>query len=1587
MSNKDFAHIHLHSEFSFLDGMSKVWDDDHKEPSDLPKRVAEIGQKYCAVTDHGSTAGWIRFDKAMKKVGVSPIFGVEGYYCDNRLVKGADEATKLRVTRGLTVTKERNAAVRAEEKKLGLSKRSHFVALAMNADGLQEILKTTSIASTEGFYRKPRWDFELIKTMKNCIIGTACAGGILNYWYNREDLEIKDRLKMGVREAEKWRAELGDRFYIELQAIDWLQQTRYNKFCWKIAQHLGIPCYLANDSHYVTAPDWEAHDILLAISYSHGVPGKDALNDPNRLRYDMHDLYVKTRAEMAKSFLKRNSLDIYSKEDISAMLDCTVEIAERCHHSVNKKKMIMPDIPVPDFIKTDKSHTSDIDRKNYLKHLCKEGWKRKITPYVAKSEWTVYKDRLKEELGLIIGQGFTPYFIMCNGLMKWTDEKGIARGPARGSSAGSLVAYLLDITMVDPIPHKLLFSRFIDPNRTDYPDVDMDFEDWRRREIVQYFVENYGKEKVAILGNNMTFKPKMALKDVARLHGVPLWETQKICDLVVNRSGADSRLSFCIKDTFDQHEFAKEYKRKYPKVAKFAEQLEGLKKIQGVHAAGVVIADGDINQYTSLRYDKRQEDFLIATIDRYDCEDIGLLKMDILGLNTMAVLQECRVLIKERHKIWIDFEELCRDVTYKGGDKKVYKAFANANTTGIFQFNSPGLTRLSKQVKIENFDEISDCTALHRPGPIHAGAMNQYPALKSGDMEKPDPMHKIVEDETSDTYGLVIYQEQVMQIVRRLGKFDWAQTNTVRKVMSKSGGAEYFMTNFWPTFKQGCADEGLDEKTALKIFHKIMSFGSWAFNKSVSGDTLILNTNNNQFAPKWITIKQLYEQEGYATNKWRTQPRCYVKMNTLSMDSDGRLRPAKIKDVFYHGKMEVAEIVTESGCKIKITKNHRLLGVEDGEEVFALGSEIKVGSILVMNDGYERKTFIKNGEGYRWLAGKSWVDGKPPEKDKRVSEVKHFRAKMVGKPCQRCGVEWEPTERFEVHHVNRKPPNSILRWLCNSCHKIEDYELGNRVKVWSKGFPIHYERVVSKEYLGEQDTYDIEMEDSSRPTFIANGFVSHNSHSISYAFVSYFCMWMKVNYPIEFCTAYMNKVNDTDGSNVPKMVMEAQRLNIEMREPDINISKYGFVIDGNAIVSGFSKIKNVGDKAVATILENQPYSSITEFLSKINNRACNKRSVENLIKAGCFDLFGYNQGALLDNIVEIQKFVKRGNEKSLNKAIDIINEQCLGEENLTEQEIAQMKTSVSPVSVGKHITRYYDDIVEKFASNIRVTKLEDIELDDAAQANQQATDGSQIKRLDVWLTGLLTKVDLKRLSQEVKEVIDSGKEERYALANLEDGTDFIVLSFKKGVYEKYEQELFNFKGKVVLVRGTVNKGWKKCFVDTVHVMDDVRAYLAAGNKPFNYDYEYLFRHPLNRYFDKKGGVAKMKEKLGCVDLKKVRELPIGESMWTLGIISDIQTFVAKPTSKIPGQKFFWIFVEDDTFCGSFMVFPTDRRFKQMKKDLFMLYRGHMPFLLKVQRDMGFKPGDEQFKQVCISIDKREDWEDMIRMPFKRKEKK
>jgi len=1110
--------------------------DGYGTPAMYIQRAVELGQPGLATTNHGNVSSHFKHYKGCNKAGIQPILGCEMY-----IVKDKNDI------------RERDY--------------NHMIVLVKNNKGYKNLMKLVTRAWTEQFYYKPRITYQdLFDHQEGLIVLSGCLSSPFM------DKIKKGREKEATEEFLMFHEKLDD-FYFEMQPIMFEEGLPvYQKaieIYEKTLKKKGVKMVATNDCHYVKKEQAKVQEVLLCIQ------SNDEMSNPSHWHFDQEDFHLKSRKEMEESLN-----ECHPDYDFTEALDNTVKISESIDFKFPTAKPIS--FPMEESMKSD-----------FLFHKCMEGLAR-----MGKNEDPVYIERLAYELDLINKKGFIDYFLVIHDLINWSKDNGILVGPGRGSAAGSLACCALRITEVDPIVYGLIFERFIDINRADLPDIDIDFEDARRHEVKTYLQMKYGYDKVGTLPTFAEFKGKSALMDIGRVFKIPFVVIDEIKGLVLERSGGDSRAGFTLADTFTNETFTKpaEALKLYPEL-KYAIDLEGQYRQMGQHAAGVVISNEPITNFCALY---KVKDEFVLSMDYKDVTDIGLLKIDVLGLSTLSVVSKTMRYIKERHNKIIDPYTLPLD------DKKTYKGFREEKLFGVFQFDGQAVNQVSRQIKPKDFEDLSAVSALARPGPLNSGNTTEYIMRRSG-KQKVTYVHKIMEGITGGTYGVVIYQEQVMRIMREIGDMSWEDTSAIRKNMSRSLGVEAF-NSFRAKFMPGALGHGLSEEVASKIWDEMCSYGSWAFNKCITGDTLIENCNPNQFVGKQITIENLFKNKGYASPKWKLQPNAYKKMNTLGMDLDGQIRPSRIKDVFFKGVHQVFEITTESGKKIKATSNHRFLS----NNRFKKLHKFSEGDFIAVNGGYQETKYISKGAlGKGWRKGR--VGGAGDSTDGSTYEVKRFKELNIGKNCEHCDALFD---RMEVHHVTRNAPNSILEWLCVSCHKMAEYKIG-RTKVWQKGFPILFEKIVSIKKLKKEKVYDIEMEDKSRPSFIANGIVSHNSHSISYGFISYWTMWLKVHYPIEFYASILAITEMEDKRK--KIIKEYKREGFKVLPVDINRSKQEFTIDDEGLRIGFKDVKGIGDGAADKLVRHQPYKNYQDTIHLPKGHTVSEKVRQLLIDLGAFD--------------------------------------------------------------------------------------------------------------------------------------------------------------------------------------------------------------------------------------------------------------------------------------------------------------------------------------------------------------------------------
>ena len=749
-----FTHLHVHTEYSLLDGSSKI--------KELAVRAKELGMDSMAITDHGAMYGVIDFYRAAREAGIKPILGCEVY-----------------VAPGSRFDREN---VHGEDRYY------HLVLLAENNEGYQNLMKIVSKGYVDGFYYKPRVDMEVLKTYHKGIIAlSACLAG-----------EVPRFLARGLYEEAKEAVlkyqEIFGRgnYFLELQDHGIPMQRQVNQGIIRLSRELDIPLAATNDCHYINAEDWEAHDILLCIQ-----TGKKVA-DENRMRYEGGQYYVKSEEEMRELF-----------SYIPEAIDNTAKIAERCNVEIEFGVTKLPRYEVPE----------GYDSWGYLNHLCSEGFKERYP----EDDGTL-KERLEYELGVIKSMGYVDYFLIVWDFINFARSHGIAVGPGRGSAAGSIVSYCLKITNIDPIRYQLLFERFLNPERVSMPDIDVDFCYERRQEVIDYVVEKYGKDQVAQIVTFGTLAARGVIRDVGRVMDLPY----SLCDQVSKMVPAELNITLDLalkknpelKGLYDTDE-------QVHKLIDMSRRLEGLPRHTSMHAAGVVISRTNIDEYVPL---SRGSDGTITTqFTMTTLEELGLLKMDFLGLRTLTVLQDAVAMIQKDHGVKLDLDHI------DFNDKKVMESIGTGKDDGVFQLESGGMKSFMKELKPESLEDIIAGISLYRPG--HMDFIPKY--LKG----KNDPAAITytcpqLEHILKPTYGCIVYQEQVMQIVRDLAGYTLGRSDLVRRAMSKKKAdvmareRKNFVYGNEEEGVKGCAANGIDEKTANQIFDDMTDFAKYAFNKS-----------------------------------------------------------------------------------------------------------------------------------------------------------------------------------------------------------------------------------------------------------------------------------------------------------------------------------------------------------------------------------------------------------------------------------------------------------------------------------------------------------------------------------------------------------------------------------------------------------------------------------------------------------------------------------------------------------------------------------------------------------------------------------
>jgi DNA polymerase III subunit alpha len=1268
-----FVHLHLHSDFSLLDGLGKI--------DAYMKRANDFGMGAVALTDHGALYGAINFYEAAHKAGVKPIVGCEMYVAP----------------RGM----------RSREGRVDQEQIYHLVLLAKNAVGYQNLIKLVSRAHIEGFYYKPRVDHALLREYSE---GIVCLSACLAAEVPRALLaENYDEAK---RVASFYREIYGEgNYFLELQdhpAIP--EQKLVNEGVIQLSKDLSLPLVCTSDVHYVNRDDMAIQDVLICVQ-----TGK-TLDDPKRLKMTSDTNFFRSPDEMAQLF-----------KHVPEAVSNTALIADMCELEIKTGTWVLPHYPVPQGQTTEE----------HLREKVLEGLRKRRaagllgigidgTPPEFHSPGSTdlppeYVERVDYELGIINQKGYPAYFLIVQDFANWAREQGIVI-TTRGSAAGSLVSYGLGIVSVDPLVYKLPFERFLNPFRPSPPDIDMDFEDSRREEVIEYVTRKYGEDKVAQIITFGAMEAKAAIRDVGRVMGLSYGEVDRIAKLIpatVPPTPIERALELVpdlrkLRDSDSQ----------VAKLIDTARRLEGVTRNAGTHAAGVIITEQPLTTYAPVQKDIGGGNKNLIQFDMRNAETIGLMKMDFLGLANLSVLGRAIKILKEYRDFEIDLDRI--PLT----DTKTYELLSTGETTGLFQVESGGMRRYLRDLKPSTILDIAAMIALYRPGP-----MPFIPVYieRKHDPSKVEFLHPSLEPILKDSFGVLVYQDDILFISIQIAGYDWEKADKLRKAVGKKD-LEVLQAEE-EKFVKGCQSHGgLTKQDAQKIWEWMLPFARYGFNKCGHGQTKIVLPDGRR-----MTLAAAYrEQPGEIMAMW----------------PDGEIRPHRVQRIVQTGRKALLKVTTRSGRTIRATPEHRLLTTEGYKQIdeMAVGAELMVAPRPVtqtMRDARrENMIRLNRSDEQRVKASvrmRQWQAGRPPEEKaahmhrvhamhpemtRNAVAAMHERVKWLwandpewrqrqmevsltsvraaydtGPGYGRCSIasngmwcasqperdmcEWLIAQGidFQMHKVL---PNGRVcdfyfagvYWEMDgmdrsSLYFADKYGELPYVVVTPEDFKFVVEHhlslahaqngdpIVAIEPCGEAMTYDVEMAPDGPLNFIANGIVSHNSHAAAYAQITYQTAYLKANYPAEYMAAFLSTAMG-DSDKVVKGVIEVKRMQAEgtpitILPPALNQSRRDFSIetvrgeDGverQAIRFGLAAVKNVGVGAIDAIIAErgrQPdgrFASLDALCAAVDSKVLNKRLLESLVKAGALDEFGARAELfdLIDNAMTAGQSAQRARE-------------------------------------------------------------------------------------------------------------------------------------------------------------------------------------------------------------------------------------------------------------------------------------------------------------------------------------------------------
>ncbi|HEY2956255.1 MAG TPA: DNA polymerase III subunit alpha [Candidatus Eisenbacteria bacterium] len=1055
----------------------------------MVERAAQLRLPALALTDHGSLFGAVEFYQEARRAGVKPILGMEAY-----------------VTRG------------DRHEKSARDTAHHLVLLARDEQGFRNLMRLSSFAFLEGFYYKPRVDHALLAAHSAGLLAlSACPKGEV-----ASDL-LDDNEERAYQTAMMYREMFGaENYFLEIQNHGLEIEDRIRARVGALARRTGIPRVATNDCHYLRHEDADAHDLLLCIQ-----TGK-TVDDAKRLQMHTDQLHFRTPEEMKAAF----------PDDPDAIRN-TLAVAERCNLQLAFGRPLLPEFPLPANVESPERYLRDLAEPELAKRY-------PGTPQAV-------RERFEYELDVICRMGFASYFLIVRDFIAYARRSGIAVGPGRGSVAGSLVAYLLRITDIDPLQHGLIFERFLNPERVSMPDIDIDFDDLRRSEVIAYVKDKYGEGNVTQIITFGTMGAKGVVRDVGRALGLAFAEVDRIAKLV------PEGLGMTLERALELSPDLKGLPQRgpvYARLLRSARALEGLARHASTHAAGVLITPGPLLDYVPLY---RQKDESVTTQwDMKAVEKAGLLKMDFLGLRTLSVLQHSVALVTEKERAALDLLALPLD------DAAAYEVFQRGDTVAIFQFESSGMRDYLRQLKPSAFGDLVAMNALYRPGPMEH--IPYFIECKHG-RQVARYEHADLEPILKGTYGVFVYQEQVMQAANTLAGFSMAQADELRRAMGKKKPEE--MEAKRAQFIDGCKRNKIPAAKAEKIFATMEKFAGYGFNRCVSGETRVMDATSGEVT----TVADLFHH--------RREFRIHA------LGEDWKLRPRRVTDVVWNGRKPVFELRTAQDKRITATANHPFRTL----------------------DGWKRLDELAPGDR---IAG-----SRQPDVDTRVDSRASDRYPAAAHPARGRRL------REDAEGYDSGCEKDVALAL-----DVESRSESERLAAIADS-DVSWDRIVSIEPRGVEDTYDLTVEHDHN--FVANGLVVHNSHSAAYAMLAYQCAWLKAHHPAEFMAATLTSEMSDSARIVTlieecrRLKLEILAPDVNRSEWRFTLES-GSIRFGLGAVRNVGQ--GAVDAVVAARVGGGAFRDLFDLVVRVDSRTMNRRVLESLIAAGACDALGPERGAM-----------------------------------------------------------------------------------------------------------------------------------------------------------------------------------------------------------------------------------------------------------------------------------------------------------------------------------------------------------------------